>query len=122
MKYNELIIRTKGYSLNVVRFVRTLKIPRDEYFLKNQIMRSATSIACNYRAVCRAQTNKAFISKMSIVIEETDETLFWMEVIQEIYPGHDQPESILLIKEGNELLKIFVSSRLTMLRKMNHTK
>lgn len=75
----------------------------------NQIVRSGTSVGANYRAVCRARSDREFISKMNIVLEEADETLFWLEIIKEkMWINKNDLEVIW--KEGNELTAIFVSS------------
>jgi four helix bundle protein len=84
-----------------------------------QLIRSATSVAANYRAVCVAQTKNVFISKLAIVIEEVDESCFWMEfVIDE----HLLPEDkvIHLLTEGRELTSIFISSRKTACKNANN--
>jgi four helix bundle protein len=72
----ELKIRTKRFAVTVITFCRTL--PKDEEFtiIKKQLIRSATSTVANYRAVCRARSDAEFFSKLSIVVEEADETLF----------------------------------------------
>lgn len=75
----------------------------------NQIVRSGTSVGANYRAVCRARSDKEFISKMGVVIEEADETLFWLEIMEE-KKWIDHLELNLIWKEGNELTAIFVST------------
>ena len=74
-----------------------------------QLLRSSTSIGANYRAACRARSRAEFVAKLGIVLEEADETIFWLELIQEIAIF---PESQLrnLMREANELVSIFVSS------------
>ena len=76
-----------------------------------QLLRSATSVASNYRAVCRARSDKEFYAKLSIVVEEADETLFWLEVLSEsdIYSVEEE-----LIQESKEILAVVASSRKTM--------
>lgn len=80
--------------------------------IKGQIIRSSTSVAANYRAACLAQSKAAFIAKLSIVVEEVDETLFWLEIIVEekLLPVK-KVES--LVQEADELTAIFVSTRKT---------
>jgi len=77
--------------------------------LGKQLLRSSTSIGANYRAACRARSRAEFVAKLGIVLEEADETIFWLELIQEIAIF---PESQLrnLMREANELVSIFVSS------------
>ncbi len=88
----------------------------------DQIVRSSTSSASNYRATCRAKSDKNFISKLETTIEETDETLFWLEMIEELRII-DQPEEIISLKnEANELISIFVSSVKTVKTRLNKLK
>jgi four helix bundle protein len=77
-----------------------------------QLLRSATSVAANYRAVCRARSKAEFAAKLNIVIEEADESLFWLELIAEsgMLPVERLSE---LLKEADELTAIFVASRKT---------
>ena len=75
----------------------------------NQLFRSGTSVGSNYRAACRARSRADFVSKMGVVLEETDETLYWLEILDEteIFTG----ELIqILTREANELVSIFVAS------------
>jgi len=75
----------------------------------NQIFRSGTSVAANYRAACRARSKAEFISKLAIVEEEADETLFWLELMSEMeIVGKKLLDN--LMKENNEILAIIVSS------------
>jgi len=86
--------------------------------IANQIVRSASSVAANYRAVCRARSDREFVAKMNIVLEEADETLFWLEIINEKkWMEDDEIEKIW--KEGNELTAIFVSSLKTVNNRIN---
>ena len=83
----------------------------------NQIIRSGTSVGANYRAVCRARSDREFISKMNIVLEESDETLFWLELIEtKKWLNANNLSSVII--EANELTSIFVSSLKTMNFKM----
>ncbi len=78
----------------------------------NQIIRSGTSVAANYRAACRARSKAEFTAKLGTVVEEADETAFWLEIIAEA--GILPKEKIdLLLREANELSAIFVASRKT---------
>lgn len=86
-----------------------------------QLTRSCTSVGANYRASLRSRSDKEFISKMNIVLEEADESLFWMEII------HDKKlikESILLplMKEANEITAMTVSSLKTINRRVKNSK
>ena len=80
--------------------------------MRGQLLRSSTSVAANYRATCVAQSKASFVSKLSIVIEEVDESEFWLQMI--IDEKIVKKERVLpLVKEANELTSIFVSSRKT---------
>ncbi|MGD0591563.1 MAG: four helix bundle protein [Bacteroidota bacterium] len=75
-------------------------------------MRSATSVATNYRAVCRARSKAEFIAKIGIVVEEADEIVFWAELINDL-DILTVDKTVLLLKEANELLAIFSASNQT---------
>ena len=87
----------------------------------NQIVKSGTSVGANYRAVCRARSDREFISKMNIVVEEADETLFWIEILIE-KQWIDKTELELVWNEGNELTTIFVSTLKTINTRVNQKK
>jgi four helix bundle protein len=88
--------------------------------IRNQIVRSSTSSAANYRAACRAKSGPDFINKLKIVEEELDETMFWIELVSELETDFlSKSESIY--KEANELLSITVASIATA-RKSNPKK
>ena len=73
--------------------------------IANQLVRSATSIGANYRAACRAKSDADFVYKLKIVEEETDETIYWLEVIKETSMVNDEKLEVLR-KEANEVLSI----------------
>jgi four helix bundle protein len=77
-----------------------------------QLLRSATSVGANYRTVCRTRSRKEFIANPGIVIEETDETLFWLELSSRLRLA-EEAELEKLARETDELLSIFVVSRAT---------
>ena len=80
--------------------------------IKGQLIRCSTSVAANYRAVCRAQSKLVFIDKLRIVIEEADESNFWLEFLVDAnLLSKDKVEKLL--KESDELVAIFVSSHKT---------
>ena len=101
--------RTKQFAIRIVNVVRALPSSREGNVLGNQLLRSATAVAAKYRAVCRARSKAEFISKMSIVVEEADETIFWMEMLGDTRVV--QPDRLAdLLREGNELLAICAAS------------
>lgn len=109
MTSDELKARTKKFSLMIIDLVEKLPNSMSSRAIANQVVRSGMSVGANYRAVCRARSDREFIAKMTIVIEEADETLFWIEIIQE-KKWTDYSELNLIWKEGNELTAIFVST------------
>jgi four helix bundle protein len=109
MTADQLKARTKLYSLSIIDLVEMLPITTASKIIAHQIAKSGTSVGANYRAVCRARSDKEFIAKMEIVLEEADETLFWLEIIMDKnWLNKTVTETIW--KEGNELTSIFVSS------------
>lgn len=106
---NELISRTKKFALDCWDFCS--KIPKSREFnaYVNQLLKSSSSIGANYRASQRVKSTADFINKLKIVEEETDESVYWLELFLEIVPEH-KAEIEKLIKEGKELLAIFVAS------------
>jgi four helix bundle protein len=109
MTTNELKLRTKNFSLMVIDLVEKLPNSISVRVIANQIVKSGSSVGANYRAVCRARSDREFVSKMNIVLEEADETLFWIEIII-AKQWMSNPELEAIWKEGNELTAIFVSS------------
>jgi four helix bundle protein len=101
--------RTKQFALRVIRLVESLPKGRTAEVLGRQLLRSGTSVGANYRSACRARSTADFISKMGIVEEEADESLFWMELL--IESGIMKTVKLEpLLKEADELLAIAVSS------------
>jgi four helix bundle protein len=95
--------RTKQFALQVIRLCRVLPRSQETSIITRQLLRSATSVGANYRAVCRARSTADFASKLGIVLEEADETLFWIELL--IESGVVQIEKVASVrKEANELV------------------
>ena len=112
MKKSDLIERTKIFAHSCVKL--SLNLPKTYLgnHIQGQLIRCSTSVAANYRAVCLAQSKPSFISKISIVVEEADETEFWLEfIMDEKMLSFDTVET--LKKEAHELVCIFVASRKT---------
>lgn len=112
MDGNELKERTKKFALRVIKLVESLPKPTTGRVLGNQLIRSGTSVAANYRAACRARTKAEFVSKIGIVIEEADESVFWLELV--IDSKLMRKELIKsLLDEASEITAIMVSSNNT---------
>ncbi len=109
MQAEELKSRTKKFALRIIRMVRSLPKSREADVIGKQLLRCGTSVAANYRAACRARSQADFISKVTIVEEECDESAFWMELIID---AEILKKSLVedLLKEANELTAIFTAS------------
>jgi four helix bundle protein len=105
----ELKSRTKRFALEIIRLVESLPKSMITMNLGKQLLRSATSVGANYRAACRARSRADFISKITIVEEEADESLFWMELLQESGTANSETLSCLM-NEARELTAIFTTS------------
>lgn len=108
MNSEQLRARTKKFALDVLALTSLVKPTPQTIPIVNQIIRSATSVAANYRAACRSKTGKAFVHKISIVEEEADESLFWLEILAEL-DSHTRQQTLVLIKEADELTAIFIA-------------
>jgi four helix bundle protein len=108
----ELKIRTKAFAVRVIKLVDALPRTLAAQVIGRQLMRSATSVGANYQAACRSQSRAEFAAKLPIVVEESDEALYWLELVQET--GLLKPELLTgIIKEANELVAIMLASRKT---------
>ncbi len=116
MNKYELKERTKKFALNVIRLTEHLPSSFLGKHIKGQLIRSASSVAANYRAACLAQSKAAYISKLSIVIEEADESEFWLELIIE-NKLLAEDIALELLKESHEIASIFIASRKTLMQK-----
>jgi four helix bundle protein len=109
MQPNDLRDRTKQYAIRIVKLTRALPQNYEGSVIGHQLLRCGTSVAANYRAVCRARSMADFISKLGVVIEEADESVFWMELIIDLKLITEELIEDLL-KEGTEILAIMIAS------------
>ena len=108
----ELKKRSKQFAIRIVRLYQALPKRNEARVIGRQVLRSGTSVAANYRAVCRARSKAEFVSKIGVVVEEIDETVFWLELLVETgIVAQSKMES--LQKEATELLAIFAASQHT---------
>ena len=109
MTQNELKKRTKEFALRIIRLFENLPETRTSQILGRQPLRSGTSVGANYRAACRAKSTPDFISKLGIVEEEADESIYWLELLVE---SHQIKQNLVenLMKEADEILAIIVAS------------
>lgn len=102
--------RTKKFAIEIIFLFRRLPKTEEAKIIGQQLIKAATSVASNYRAACRGRSDNEFYSKISIVVEEADETVFWLEVLKEskVYEVGEE-----IMKEANEILAIVSASRKT---------
>lgn len=109
MDFNQIFRdRTKNFSLSIIKLLSPLPYSDAVSVIRKQIIRSATSVAANYRAVSRARSDKERFAKICIVVEEIDETQLWLEIIEEL--EYVDSEKLLAIKlECEELVKVMTT-------------
>jgi len=104
--------RSKKFALRIIRVIRSLPPGIEGRTIGHQLLRSGISVAANYRAVCRARSRAEFLAKLSIVIEEADESAFWLELL--VDAGLISESKLRDLKsEANQLVAIFNASRIT---------
>ena len=115
VRHEELRERTKQFALRAIKVFRALPRAVEAQVLGKQLLRSATSVAANYRAVGRARSRAEFTAKLGVVVEETDESVFWLELLGDagILPKNRLDD---LLREARELLAIFAASQRTVRR------
>ena len=108
-KAEDLRDRTKKFAIRIVYLFRALPKSTEAQVMGKQLLRCGTSVAANYRAVCRARSKAEFIARIGIVAEEADESVFWLELLEETQTlSRKQLESIR--REAKELAAIFSAS------------
>ena len=112
MTEQDMITRTKKFALRIMKLVGALPKTVQGSAISNQLMRSGTSVAANYRAACRARSKREFIAKLGTMEEEADESAFWLELIIE---GRLLPGKLItpLLQESSELVAIAAASKKT---------
>ena len=107
----QMKIRTRKFAVDIISFCDTLKVKKASNVVTYQLVKSATSTGANYRAACRARSKNEFFSKMSIVVEEIDESEYWLQLIEEAELSTKKGELQRLLKESNELNRIMSKAR-----------
>ncbi len=109
MTKEDLKKRTKVFAIDIIKFCDAFPNKKVYWVIVDQIIRSATSVGANYRASLRAKSKNDFAYKINIVLEEADETCYWLEVLKEseLMKGHELDK---LLKEANELTSIFAKT------------
>ena len=109
MDQEQMKIRTKEFAKRVITLCRQLPNTREAQLIGNQLFRSGTSVGANYRAACRARSKAEFIAKLGIVLEEADESLYWLEILAETEIVKAELLAPLM-NEADELVAILVAS------------
>jgi four helix bundle protein len=117
-KADELKARTKRFALDVLSFKRTLPATDEATDIGRQLSRSATGVAANYRAACRSRSDAEFAARVGVVLEEADESAFWLEILTEDGISK-RPQAVELLDEANQLTAIFAASSITARRRSN---
>ena len=108
----EIRDRTKKFAIRIVRLFRALPRSVEAQVMGKQLLRCGTSVAANYRAVCRARSKAEFVARIGIVAEEADESVLWLEMLEETQTLSSQRLQNV-IKEAKELAAIFSASQKT---------
>jgi four helix bundle protein len=109
MNPEELKTRTKAFTLRIIRLCESLPETPTVKMIRNQLLRCGSSVGANYRAACRARSKADFVSKMGIVEEEADETVYWMELLVDA-DIVKRARIADLLDEANQILSIVISS------------
>jgi four helix bundle protein len=112
MTPHELRERTKRFAIEIIRLSASLQRTYDAQAIRMQVVRAGTAVGANYRAVCRSRSNRDFVAKLGVVIEEVDETSYWLEILVDAEIVTASAVSALR-READELTRIFVASRVT---------
>ncbi|WP_298395159.1 four helix bundle protein [Flavobacterium sp.] len=107
MTKEELKARTKKFAVDTFNFLMEIEKNKAVDVISYQLFKSSSSVAANYRAVCRGKSDADFLNKLKVVDEEADESLFWLEFIKELEIKCNSIELERLIKEADELVSIF---------------
>jgi len=105
--------KTKKFAVDVILFCESLKVCKTSSVITYQLVKSATSTGANYHAACRARSKNEFFSKICIVVEEADESEYWLEVIKEASLTNKQEELERLLAEIIEIIKIVSKAKNT---------
>ncbi|MCK4678078.1 MAG: four helix bundle protein [Bacteroidales bacterium] len=103
--------RTKKFAVDVIRFCESLKTSKASSVITYQLVKSATSTGANYRAACKARSKKEFFSKICIVVEEADESEYWLKVIKDSTLSNEDKELKRLLTEAIEIIKIMSKAK-----------
>jgi len=105
--------RTKKFAVDIIKFCDTLKSCKASSVITYQLVKSSTSVGANYRAACRARSQAEFFSKICIVVEEADESDYWLEIIEETNLSEATNELSRITAEATEITKIMNKAKST---------
>lgn len=108
MKDKDLLERTKKYALNIIKLVASLPNTREANLIGTQLLKAGTSVGANYREANRARSKAEFRAKIGIVEQESDESLYWLEILKESGIAKGKLLDELLV-EADELVAIFTT-------------
>jgi four helix bundle protein len=111
--------RTRKFGVDNILFCDSLKPKKASSVVTYQLVKAATSVGANYRAACRGRSQAEFFSKICIVVEEADESIFWLEVIEESDLSNEKSELKRLLIEGTEILKIMTKTKDSTYKNLN---
>jgi four helix bundle protein len=111
-KHQQLGTRSKAFALRIIRMSQALPRSREANVILQQLLRSATGMAANYRAAGRSRSKAEFVAKIGVVVEEADETVFWLEMLADSGIVR-APKLQNLLNEAMQLVAIFTASRKT---------
>ena len=103
--------RTEQFAVDIILFCNSLKKCNASSVITYHLVKAATSSGANYRAACRARSKPEFFSKICIVVEETDETEYWLNIIKRANLSNDIDELDRLLKEANEIIRIMTKAK-----------
>ncbi len=107
----EMKKRTRKFAVDLISFSESLRKSQATSVISYQFMKAASSVGANYRAACRARSKSEFFSKICIVVEEADESSYWLEVIGEANLAANNEELTRLTNEANEITKIMTKAK-----------
>lgn len=103
--------RTKQFAVDIILFCESLKNNKASSVITYQLVKSATSTGANYRAACRSRSKNEFFSKICIVVEEADETEYWLQVIKDSNLSDNKGDLFKLLSESIEIIKIMSKAK-----------
>ena len=113
----QIQLRTKNLAIGIIHLCNKLPKTESNQIIARQLIRASCSVGANYRAVCRAKSSADFINKLNIVEEEADESIFWLEILEEL---ESKLAGTVLVhrNEMNEILSIVVAAKKTSKQKL----